>query len=115
MLAMSYGIANFFKGIIMKHNRLNLYHIDMKYVRNLHNADDRLSSVSPCQTAHWRRRNKMSGINYFNPTSTSGPDGYINYKMSGGDSGGSGGGGTVCRFLGWILIILIVLEVISKF
>lgn len=31
----------------MKHNRLNLYHIDMKYVRNLHNADDRVSSVSP--------------------------------------------------------------------
>ena len=56
----------------------------------------------------------MSGINYFNPTSTSGSDGYINYKMSGGDSGGSGGG-TACRFLGWILIILIVLEVISKF
>lgn len=88
--------------------------VNTSYVRNLHNADDRLSSVSRCQTAHWRRRNKMSGINYFNPTSTSGPDGYINYKMSGGDSGGSGGG-TVCRFLGWILIILIVLEVISKF
>lgn len=47
MLAMSYGIANFFKVIIMKYNRLNLYHIDMKYVRNLHDADDRVSSVSP--------------------------------------------------------------------
>lgn len=31
----------------MKQERLNLYHIDMKYVRNLHNIDDRVSSVSP--------------------------------------------------------------------
>ncbi len=31
----------------MKQERLNLYHIDMKYIRNLHNADDRVSSVSP--------------------------------------------------------------------
>ena len=55
----------------------------------------------------------IANITYFNPTSTSGPDGYINYKMSGGDSGGSGGG-PGCGFLGWILIILIVLEVIGK-
>lgn len=55
----------------------------------------------------------IASITYFNPTSTSGPDGYINYKMSGGDSGGSGGGPR-CGFLGWILIILIVLEVIGK-
>lgn len=34
----------------------------------------------------------LASIIYFNPTSTSGSDGYINYKMSGGDSGGSGGG-----------------------
>lgn len=27
--------------------RLNLYQVDMKYVRNLHNADDRVQSVSP--------------------------------------------------------------------
>ena len=27
--------------------RLNLYKIDMKYIRNLHNADDKVSSVSP--------------------------------------------------------------------
>lgn len=31
----------------MKQERLNLYLIDMKYVRNLHAADDRVSSVSP--------------------------------------------------------------------
>ena len=31
----------------MKQGRLNLYRIDMKYVRNLHNVDDRVSSVSP--------------------------------------------------------------------
>ena len=31
----------------MKQERLNLYLIDMKYIRNLHNADDRVSSVSP--------------------------------------------------------------------
>lgn len=56
----------------------------------------------------------MADITCFNPTSTSGPDGYINYKMSGGNSGGSSGG-PGCGFLGWILIILFVLEVISKF
>lgn len=31
----------------MKQNRLNLYRIDIKYIRNLHNIDDRVSSVSP--------------------------------------------------------------------
>ena len=31
----------------MKQERLNLYQIDMKYVRNLHHKDDRVSSVSP--------------------------------------------------------------------
>ena len=31
----------------MKQERLNLYQIDMKYIRNLHNIDDRVSSVSP--------------------------------------------------------------------
>ncbi len=31
----------------MKHKRLDLYHIDMKYIRNLHKADDKVSSVSP--------------------------------------------------------------------
>lgn len=28
-------------------DQLKLYHIDMKYVRDLHNADDRVESVSP--------------------------------------------------------------------
>lgn len=27
--------------------RLNLYRVDMKYIRDLHRADDRVSSVSP--------------------------------------------------------------------
>ena len=31
----------------MKQERLNLYHIDIKYIRNLHNIDNRVSSVSP--------------------------------------------------------------------
>ena len=31
----------------MKQERLNLYRIDMKYIRNLHNVDNRVSSVSP--------------------------------------------------------------------
>ncbi len=31
----------------MKQERLNLFLIDMKYIRNLHNVDDRVSSVSP--------------------------------------------------------------------
>lgn len=31
----------------MKQERLNLYRIDIKYIRTLHNADNRVSSVSP--------------------------------------------------------------------
>lgn len=31
----------------MKQERLNLYLIDMKYIRNLHRADNKVSSVSP--------------------------------------------------------------------
>ena len=31
----------------MKQERLNLYRVDMKYIRNLHHADNRVSSVSP--------------------------------------------------------------------
>ncbi len=31
----------------MKQERLNLYRIDMKYIRNMHNIDNRVSSVSP--------------------------------------------------------------------
>lgn len=31
----------------MKQERLNLYRIDIKYIRNLHNIDNRVSSVSP--------------------------------------------------------------------
>ncbi len=31
----------------MEQEGLNLYRIDMKYIRNLHNIDDRVSSVSP--------------------------------------------------------------------
>ena len=34
---------------------LGLYRIDMKYIRNLHNIDDRVLSVSP-------RLRKMSGL-----------------------------------------------------
>lgn len=43
----------------------------------------------------------------------SGLDGYINYKMSGGDRIGSGGG-QGCGFIGWIFSVLIVLWVIGK-
>lgn len=38
----------------MKQERLNLYYIDMKYVRNLHNIDDKVSSVSPQIGKHHR-------------------------------------------------------------
>ena len=31
----------------MQQERLNLYFMDMKYVRDLHKADDRVQSVSP--------------------------------------------------------------------
>ena len=31
----------------MKQERLQLYRIDIKYIRNLHRIDDRVSSVSP--------------------------------------------------------------------
>lgn len=44
-------------------------------------------------------------IAYFDPTSRSGPDGYINYKMSGGDSGGSGGGQVVVFGFGYSLFL----------
>lgn len=42
----------------------------------------------------------MSKVNCFNPKSASGSDGYINYKMSGGDNLGSGGG-LGCGLFGW--------------
>lgn len=57
----------------------------------------------------------IMSILLFDPTSTSGPDGYINYKMSGGGSGGSGGNsGGGCGIWLWIIIILFVLEIIGK-
>lgn len=38
----------------MKQERLNLYRIDMKYIRNLHNVDNRVSLVSPqIGKQHW--------------------------------------------------------------
>ena len=39
--------AAFFAGERVEQERLNLYFMDMKYVRDLHNADDRVQSVSP--------------------------------------------------------------------
>ena len=53
-------------------------------------------------------------IAYFNPTSISGPDGYINYKMSDGDKFGSDGGPGL-GLVGWGFIILMALWVIGKF
>lgn len=38
----------------MKQERLNLYRIDMKYIRNLHHIDHRVSSVSPQIGKHHR-------------------------------------------------------------
>ena len=35
------------RGVFMKKQRLHLYHIDMKYVRDLARADDKVMSVSP--------------------------------------------------------------------
>ncbi|MCC8061271.1 MAG: type III toxin-antitoxin system ToxN/AbiQ family toxin [Clostridiales bacterium] len=35
------------KGTIMNQKRLNLYRIDMKYIRNLAHADDHVMSISP--------------------------------------------------------------------
>ena len=54
------------------------------------------------------------GVIYFNPTSTSGPDGYINYKMSGGSGGSGGNSGGGCGIWLWMIIILFVLELIGK-
>ena len=31
----------------MEQERLNLYYMDIKYIRDLHNADERVQSVSP--------------------------------------------------------------------
>ena len=32
----------YFMGVYMEQERLNLYMVDMKYIRNLHNIDDRV-------------------------------------------------------------------------
>ena len=40
-------LIRLFLWVKMKQERLNLYFLDMKYVRYLHNADDRVQSVSP--------------------------------------------------------------------
>lgn len=45
-------------------------------------------------------------ITYFNPNSTSGSDGYVNFKMSGGDNGGGGGSGPGCGF--WVIVIVVI-------
>ncbi len=57
---------------------------------------------------------------YFDPTSTSGLNGYINYKMSGGDSGRSGGsggsgGGSGCGPWIAVIIFLVILEIMGAF
>lgn len=55
----------------------------------------------------------MNSITYFNPTRTSGPDGYINYKMSDGDKLSSGGE-PGCGFIGWGVVNLFTLWIIWK-
>lgn len=35
------------KGVLMKKQRFHLHHIDMKYIRDLAGADDKVMSVSP--------------------------------------------------------------------
>lgn len=35
------------KGVLMKKQRFHLYHIDMKYIRDLARVDDKVMSVSP--------------------------------------------------------------------
>lgn len=47
MVAMLFSIAIFGIEEVYEAGKLNLYRIDMKYIRNLHNVDDRVSSVSP--------------------------------------------------------------------
>ena len=56
--------------------------------------------------------NICQSILYFNPSNQSGPNGYVNYKMSGGGSGSSAGTG--CGFALWVMIILFVLEILGK-
>ena len=41
------SLTRLFLWVDMKQERLNLYFMDMKYVRDLHKADDRVQSVSP--------------------------------------------------------------------
>jgi hypothetical protein len=53
-------------------------------------------------------------VTYFNPTSTSGPDGFINFKLSGGGSGRNGGNGPGCGIWVWIIIILFVLDIFGR-
>ncbi len=47
MVAMLFSIATFNVKEMYETRKINLYRIDMKYIRNLHNIDDRVSSVSP--------------------------------------------------------------------
>lgn len=55
----------------------------------------------------------MMGNGFFDPTGTTGPNGYLNYKMSGGDNGGNSNGPGCGVWIG-IMIVLFVLEIIAK-
>lgn len=46
-LRLRFGAAFLLKGLVMQNDHLNLYNINIKYVRNLSKADDRVLSVSP--------------------------------------------------------------------
>lgn len=53
-------------------------------------------------------------ITYFDPKSTSGVGGYINYHLSGSDKDGRGNRGPSWKVLLWIVIILSILDGIGK-
>ena len=46
----------------MKQEKLNLYQIDIKYIRNLHHIDDRVPSISPQIGKH----GKLLGVLNYN-------------------------------------------------
>ena len=44
-----YSLYNYYRvgGLKIEYKKFDLYKVDMKYIRDLHNVDDRVSSVSP--------------------------------------------------------------------
>ena len=47
VVGLFFGAALFILEASMKQERLSVYTVNLKYIRNLHNADDNVFSISP--------------------------------------------------------------------